>query len=210
MIAEMKQIRWVALLSICALLLGCNGSRSVTQEVIDVKGQYMDLANRSVAVVVSMSDYTEFKHTEAKQIIAQDIARRIQANVPGATLTSPEAIVAWQKENPYWATRPPSMLIKQLKVERLVLVEIGEYRTHEPGDKHVLRGVISASVNVVEAEAEDPDNFGASFNKNVMYPEPGESKIGRVGDDEKLIELRTQIRFCETTAGLFYDHQIIR
>lgn len=206
----MKQTSWAFLAGVVVLLAGCNRPGSMNQEVIDVKAQYLDLANRSVAIVVSMSDFTEFRHPQAKQMISEEMTRRIQTNVPGVTLTSPREIIAWQKENAYWATRPPSMLIKQLKVERLVLVEIGEYRTHEPGDKHVLRGVISASVNIVEAEATDPDNFVASFTKHVMYPEAGESKIGRVGDDEALIEVRTQIRFCETTAGLFYDHQIVR
>lgn len=206
----MKKMSWALLACMAVLFAGCNGPGSMNQQVIDVKAQYLDLANRSVAIVVSMSDFTEFKYPQAKQMVTEEIARRIQASVPGVTLTSPGEIIAWQKENAYWTTRPPSMLIKQLKVERLVLVEIGEYRTHEPGDKHVLRGVISASVNIVEAEADDPDNFVASFTKHVMYPEAGESKIGRIGDDEALIETRTQIRFCETTAGLFYDHQIVR
>lgn len=208
--ARLKQFGLIAMVGLSLCLLGCDSTSSVNKKKIDVKAQYLDLNNRSVAVVVSMSDYTEFKHPQAKERIAEEIARLIQANVPGATLTNPSQIVAWQQDNPYWATRPPSMMVTQLKVERLVLVEIGEYRTHEPGDKHILRGVISASVNIVEADAADPDNFGASFTKNVMYPEPGESKIGRVGDDEQAIELRTQIRFCEMTAGLFYDHQIIR
>ncbi len=207
---RMKQVGWFVLLLAGLLVVGCGPGRSVTQKVIDVKGQYLDLPNRSVAVVVSMSDYAEFNHPNAKRMITEEIARRIQTNVPGVTLTSPGEVLKWQRNNPYWTTRPPSMLIKQLKVDRLILVEIGEYRTHEPGDKHVLRGVIAASVNIVEAEADDPDNFGASFTKNTMYPEPGESKIGRVGDDEAFIETRTQIRFCETAAGLFYDHQIIR
>ena len=206
----MNQVGLALLLGSALLLTGCSGARSMTQEVIDVKAQYKDLNNRSVAVVVSMSDFAEFNHPGAKQAVTEEMVRRIKANVPGVTLTSPSDVLQWQQDNPYWATRPPSMLIKQLKVERLVLVEIGEYRTHEPGDKHVLRGVISASVNIVEAEADDPDNFGASFTKNTMYPEPGESKIGRVGDDEAVIEVRTQIRFCESAAGLFYDHQIIR
>jgi hypothetical protein len=206
----MKQIGITALCLTVALVSGCGQARSLNEEVIDVKAQYVDLANRSVAIVVSMSDFAEFNHPEARKAITEEMARRIQANVPGVTLTSPTEILKWQKDNEYWATRPPSMLIDQLKVERLVLVEVGEYRTHEPGDKHVLRGVISASINVVEADAADPDNFGASFTKNTMYPEPGESKIGRVGDSEELIETRTQIRFCESAAGLFYDHQIVR
>ena len=205
-----KQTSWALLAGVLILLAGCNSTGSLSEKKIDVEAQYVDLANRSVAIVVSMSDYTEFKHPDAKRMITEEMTRRIQANVPGVTLTRPKDIIAWQKENAYWATRPPSMLIDQLKVERLVLVEIGEYRTHEPGDKHVLRGVVSASINIVEAESADPDNFGASFTKNVMYPEPGKSKVGRVGEDEQLIEVRTQIRFCESAAGLFYDHQIIR
>lgn len=206
----MKQVGILAMIGTLLLVTGCKSLSSFDQKVTDVKGQYTDLANRSVAIVVSMSDFAEFNHPDAKRAITEEMARRIQANVPGVILTSPKEVLQWQKDNAYWATRPPSTLVKQLKVERLVLVEIGEYRTHEPGDKHVLRGVISASVNVVEAEAADPDNFGASFTKNVMYPEPGESKVGRVGDSEALIETRTQIRFCETAAGLFYDHQIVR
>ena len=207
---RMKQVGCLALLMAVLMVTGCGPGRSVTDKVINVKGQYLDLPNRSVAIVVSMSDYAEFNHPTAKKMITEEMARRIQTNVPGVTITSPAEVLKWQRDNPYWTTRPPSMMIKQLNVERLVLVEIGEYRTHEPGDKHVLRGVISASINIVEAEADDPDNFGASFTQNVMYPEPGESKIGRVGDDEALIEARTQIRFCETAAGLFYDHQIVR
>ena len=206
----LKQIGLVAMVGVCLLASGCGTGGKVGQTVTDVKGQYADLTNRSVAVVVSMSDHAEFNHPNARKMITEQMVRRIQANVPGVILTSPSEVLAWQKDNPYWSTRPPSSLVKQLKVERLVLVEIGQYRTHEPGDKHVLRGVISASINVVEAEAADPDNFSASFTKDVMYPEPGESKVGRVGDSEGLIETRTQIRFCETAAGLFYDHQIIR
>ena len=202
-------IRTVVMLTAVLLLCGCE-SLMKDDGVVDVKGQYFDLANRSVAVVVSMSDFTEFNHPDAKEMITNEMTRRIMSNVPGVTATNPKEILAWQKENAYWATRPPSALIRQLKVERLVLVEVGEYRTHEPGDKHILRGVISASIHVVEAEAADPDNFGASFTKNVMYPEPGESKVGRVGDSEELVEVRTQIRFCESAAGVFYDHQIVR
>lgn len=206
----LKQIGLVALLGVSLLASGCETGGKVGQTVTNVKGQYADLTNRSVAVVVSMSDYAEFNHPNAKALITEQMARRIQTNVPGVIITSPNEVLNWQKDNPYWATRPPSMLIKQLKVERLVLVEIGQYRTHEPGDKHVLRGVISASINVVEAEAADPDNFGASFTKDVMYPEPSESKVGSVGGSEQKVETLTQIRFCETAAGLFYDHQIVR
>lgn len=202
-------LRASLLLAVVLLLSAC-GSLPSAQKVIQVKGQYLDLKGRSVAVVVSTSDHTAFSYPEARPLITREITRRIKANVDGVTVTDPNKVLQWQDDNPYWATRPPSSLVRQLEVERLVLVEIGEYRTHEPGDKHVLRGVISATINVVEAEAADPDNFGASFTKNVLYPEAGKSKIGRVAVSEQQVEFKTQIYFCEEAAGLFFDHQLIR
>ena len=82
---------WVAMSVVVLISAGCGQSRSVNQEVIDVKGQYDDLANRSVAIVVSMSDFAEFNHPNAKQAITEEMARRVQANVPGVTLTSPSS-----------------------------------------------------------------------------------------------------------------------
>lgn len=191
------------------VLVGCKNLPG-QPDIIDVKGQYLDLENRSVAVVVSTSDYTEFNHPDARGNITREITRRIVSEIPEVTATNPDEILKWQDDNPYWNTRPPSAIIEQLGVDRLIMVEIGEYRTHEPGDKYVLRGVISASVNIVEAEAADPDNYGAAFSKTVLYPRSQDSKIGQAAVSEEKIEMQTQLRFCEETAGLFYDHQIIR
>lgn len=211
----MTQTRPLLLPTLCLVLYvlvgtGCTSWSPNAPEIIDVKAKYLDLENKSVAVVVSTRDHTTFNFPDAAPRITKEISRRIAAGVPGVTMTVPEQIVAWQEANPYWATRPPSRLIQELEVDRLVLVEIGMYQLHEPGNKHQLRGVISASVHVVEAEAEDPDNYGASFDKAVMYPDPNVSLIGRVGESESQVELKAQLRFCEEAAGLFFDHKIAR
>lgn len=189
---------------------GCSSWSPTGPEVIDVDAQYLGLQDQRVAVVVSTSDHTDFKFPEARERITREVTRRIVAGVAGVTVADPGEVLRWQEENPYWATRPPSMLVDQLEVDRLVMIEIGEYRTHEPGDKHELRGIIAASVNVVEADAPDPDNYGASFNKTVMYPDPTVSIVGRYAESEKKIEQIAQLRFCEETAGLFFDHKILR
>lgn len=206
--------RPITIFCLVALVLGLAGCQSLgygkKEKLIDVSAQYTGLADKRVAVVVSTNDHTAFNYPKARAIITNEVSRRIMTNVPGAQVSDPKEVLVWQDENAYWATRPPSMLIRQLNVDRLVLVEVGEYRTHEPGDKHVLRGVISATVNIVSADAVDPDNFDASFTKNVMFPTPGESKVGRVGDSQSMVEQVTQLRFSEEVAGLFFDHQIIR
>lgn len=192
------------------LCAGCNGWSSRGPEVVDVKARYTDLKDRRVAVVVAVSDHTAFNFPQAREQMTTEITRRIVANVPGSIVTDPREIIAWQDDNSYWGTRPPSQLVRQLGVERLILIEVGEYRTHEPGNKHQLRGVIAARVNIVEAESPDPDNFAASYTKTVMYPEPSVSKIGRIAEGEDKIERMTQIRFCEEVSGLFFDHKLVR
>lgn len=201
-----------ALLLGVMLLSGCGALSSLGNEpeVIDVKAKYTDLNEKRVAVIVSVTDHTEFNHPTARDQLTREITRRIVAGVPGTTVTDPGEVLAWQSNNPYWGTRPPSMIIRHLDVDRLVLVEVGEYRTHEPGNKHQLRGVIVARVNVVEAESPDPDNFSASFSKTVMYPDTATSKIGRISEDQAKVEMMTQVRFCEEVSGLFFDHKIVR
>lgn len=208
--------RWTTPWTIACLLFavllqtGC-GSMGLKKE-IDVDAQYRDLKNRSVVVLVSMPDHVRFNHPTARQEITTQISRRIITGVPSAKVTDPQAVIAWQDkdENRYWATRPPSAMLEHFGVDRLVLVGVGKFRMHEPGDKYILRGLISATINIYEAEATDPDNPGAAFSKDVMYPEARKSKIGEVGISEKRIEFMTVYRFCEETAGLFYDHVLVR
>jgi hypothetical protein len=208
-IAELNRLLPLLLLATAVMLGGCSNMPG-QPEVIEVKARYLDLENRTVAVVVSTSDYIDFNFPDAREGITTEISRRIQVNVPGVQVTNPADIIMWQQDNEYWDTRPPSAIIEQLEVDRLVLVEIGEYRTHEPGDKYILRGVISATVNVVEAEASDPDTFGGSYSKSVMYPRSKDSWIGEAATSEKKVEAQAQYRFCEETAGLFYDHELVR
>lgn len=195
-------------LSVLAVFHGCNMMPG--PKTYEIEAKYTGLEGKSVAVLVSMPDYASRRYPDARSIITGEVSKRIMVGVEGVEMTSATEVLRWQDENQYWATRAPSQMLEDFDVQRLVLVEIGEYRTHEPGDPHILRGVITATVNVAEAEAEDPDNFAASFNKVVMFPTQGESKIGRVGVSEAQIELQTQIFFCEETAGFFFDHEIVR
>lgn len=200
----------LALMLLClALLPACSNWRMPGQpKIIDVKAEYLGLKDRSVAVLVWVRDYTEFNHPQARPAITRQITQRILTGVPGTTLADPDKVLKWQEANPYWATLPPSKWAESLKVERVVVVEIDEYRTHEPGDRYVLRGVISASVKVVEAEAADPDNFAAEYSKLVMYPTS--EKLGSSTASEDQIEQITLVWFSEEAAGLFFDHQLKR
>lgn len=176
----------------------------------DVTAQYTDLDNQTVAVLVGVSDHTNFHHPGAARQIAREVTRRISLNVPGVSVINPDRILEWQAQNPYWTARTPGQLIAALNVDRLVMVEVGEYRMTDPGDTNIKRGVISANINVVEADAIDPDDFGFSAPLRVSFPDEFRTKVGLVEASEQDIQTITVSRFTEEAAGMFYDHTITR
>ncbi|MEM9414430.1 MAG: hypothetical protein AAGA29_02990 [Planctomycetota bacterium] len=176
----------------------------------DREAQYLGLNDQSVAVIVAMSDQTEYRYPDARQQIAREITRRIAISVPGIDVVNPDVLIQWQAENPYWTARPPSMVIEALNVDRVVMVEIGEYRMTDPGDTNIKRGVISGNVNVIEADAADPDNFGFTQSVRLSFPDEFRTRVGLPAASVDDIRTITVSRFTEDVAGLFYDHSVIR
>lgn len=200
-----------AVLLMLACLVPLAGCNSDGEGVRHVEAEYLDLNDKSVAVMVYTPDDIGFNFPLARPLITKEICRRIMAKVPDVRVVDPEQVLAWQEkdENRYWAARPKSELLRQFGVDRLVVVEMDEYRTRNPGNRYELRGVISATVVVIEAESSNPDNYSARFNKLVMYPQKNK-KLDAFAINEKKVERQTQVWFCEEVAGLFYDHTLQR
>jgi hypothetical protein len=203
------------LLLISALLTGCaaagwlaQGAAGNGKKKIKVKAQYHNLENKRVAVMVCADEYTLFEFPGAPLKVSQFISGKIASNIPGTWLMNPREVIDFQNANPYWATLPYGELIRKMDVERLVIIDLVEYRTHEPGNSHVWQGVITGNVGVVEAEAADPDNFTFYTTVHALFPE--ESKVGMLNSDDETVELGMLATFARDGAGLFYDHEVIK
>lgn len=200
------------LIAVALFTPGCNLMPTTGPKTYNVKQAYDGLDNRTVAVLVATGEHIDFNYPQVREQLTRDISRRIATNLPGVQITDPEQVLRFQEKNPYWTTRAPSELIRALNVQRLVIVEVGEYRTHEPGDRYILRGVVTGNINVLEAEAPNPDNFAFSQSRRAAFPEESRSKIGygRESVSESVVETEARNRFAEDAAGLFYDHKIKR
>lgn len=193
------------------VMAGCHNLMPTTgPKTYLVKATYTDLENRSVAVLVATGEYIDFNHPAVREQLTREVTQRIATNVPGVQVTDPEQVLRFQEENPYWTARAPSELIRALDVERLIIVEVGEYRTHDPGNRHVLRGVVSGNVNLLEAEAAHPDNYAFGQSVRAVFPDETRTKIGTVTLSEEMVETEARRRFAEDSAGVFYDHKVVR
>lgn len=202
------------MLGVCASLAGCPVigyvASAVTPEKqkVHVNAQYLGLANKTVAVIVAMPEQAKARYPDAPSLLARSISRGIKESIPGAEVVNPDQLVNWLQENPYWATLSYRELIKQINVDRIVLIDIGEYGMYEPGNMHVMQGVIVANVGVVEDREDQPQDLGESMAFllpiDVRYPD--NQIIGEVNSDEQTMEFATVSKFARTVTWLFYDH----
>ena len=171
----------------------------------DVAAQYTGLTDQTVAVMVLTDESVRYRYPDAAYNLCLTMSRDIAQNVAGVTTIDPEAVSTFQRENPYWSTVPPSRLIERYNVDRLVLVDVAEYRTREPGNAHLWKGVIDGSVSVYEAESADPDN--RAFEQRVRAEFPQSGTFGLTEGDPQTIQIGMLKLFTDRAAGLFYDHQ---
>jgi len=203
---------WLLVLTLAVLginALGCaqfvalfrdpDGKREV-----QVKAQYEKLTNQHVAVLVSASDKTLVNYPKARPALTRSMSQRLASNVKGITLMNPSEILDFQAEHQYWNTLPYSQLIDRLGVDVIVLVDVVDYQTNEPGNRHEFRGIINANVNVIDADANDTDKLVWETQVDVTYPRDRQVPI--IERDQQTVETRTVDLFTRRAAGLFYDH----
>jgi hypothetical protein len=171
---------------IAYVIRGPNKEPKIAQE-------YFKMENKTVAVLVSADDRTLYQFPSAPAAICRYVSRRLSAEVPGVTPLDPEQVIQFQAENPYWNTTPRSELFQRLRVDRLVVVDVAEYSTHDPGDANLWRGVLVAGVGVGEAESTRPDDL--VYYRKVEVSFPPNQTIGLTNSDDATIQHGMLTRF---------------
>src|SRR5690606_38858230 len=124
---------------------------------VDVAADYRGLDNQRVAVLVAANDQLLYRYPQAPSKVNQAVSAHLVQQVPGVTVTDPKQMIDFQINNPFWNAIPYSQIVQQLDVDRLVVVDLSEYRTHEPGNAHLWKGNVSGHIKVIDATAVDPD-----------------------------------------------------
>ena len=194
---------WV--LAVCLLCLGCE-PRSQRKQTVDVTAEYLGLNDQRVAVLVAADSHMLYQYPEASKLVCRAVTKRLAGHVPGITTTIPDAIDAFIKANPYWMNTRYGELAEQLDVDKIVLIDLIEYQTHEPGNAHIWQGLITGNVGVIDAHATDPDNLVFQNTVSARFPE--ETSIGVIDSDNETMQVGMVFLFARSSAGLFYDHQI--
>lgn len=190
----------------CALvhLAGGMAQNAEYQKLVEVLAQYGDLENRTVAVVVNSDLATLYEHPQLSRKIAGGLSLRLQKYVPGIRVVNPDAVLSWQFNTTQWNAMPYGDIPIALGVERVVYVDLYEYRLHPRGNSLMMEGVCAASLGIIERAYIDPDNFSQVMDVTTTFPKL--SNVTRDEISEQQVEFGLLSLFIRDSAWLFHQH----
>ncbi len=196
----------VCLLGGCAIahLAGAMGQNFEYQKQIEVLPKYEELQGRNCAVVVDADMVTLHEYPTLVSKVTSGVTLRLARDVPEVRMLSPDDIVAWQWRTPQWNAMAFGDLAASLGVDRIVFIDIYEYRLNPPGNRWLWEGTCAANVSVIERDGFDPDSFADTFSITSNFPTI--SGVDRSGATPGQIEMGLLSDFIKRTAWLFYTH----
>lgn len=171
----------------------------------EIEAEYEGIAGHSFTVVVSADRLIEGNNPGIAARITQRVNDRlIQNAMPSFAIPSADLLTVLYN-TPQWPAMPRGEVADMLGVERLVVVELVEYRLHEPGNKYIWDGSASCVVSVYESDSPFPDD--PVFEKAIRVSFPDISGLMRTEIPEAAVNTELANRITNRIAWLFYTHE---
>lgn len=168
--------------------------------------EYDGLAGKSFAVVVDVDRSILGRWPMAASEIAERVDRELASNVGASGHVPASRVIKYQQENPRWHLMTRAELARDLgDVDRIILIEVYEFRTNEPGNRHVWDGVAAGTLAVLETDGSFPEDYAFQRPLAVRFPDD----TGRGPDDFTAAFVASVLvqRFSQRAAWLLYDHE---
>ena len=99
---------------------------------------------------------------------------------------------------------PYGEIAKELGVERLVFIDLYEYRLNPVGNSYLWDGVAGANIGVIEADGLAPDEF--VFTTNLVQRFPDKDGVGKESARREDIQRGLITLFVQHASWIFYRH----
>ncbi|MCP3905393.1 MAG: hypothetical protein GY715_17340 [Planctomycetes bacterium] len=186
-----------------AQLVGGMMQNAEYQKQVQTPARY-DLEGYTIAVLVDADLGVLSMYPRLIEQVTSGVTLRIARDVPGVVVTHPSRVLDWQWKTPQWNAMPYGKIAEQLNVDRVILVDVYEYRLHPPGDRWLWEGVCAANVSVIERDAFDPDMIVDTYDVTSNFPTV--SYVDRSSASAGQIETGLLSEFIKRTAWLFHEH----
>jgi hypothetical protein len=170
----------------------------------EVKAKYRGLEDKTFAVVVSADRSIQADHPDIVITLTREISRRLAADAGASGYVPPNEVLAFQFQRPNWVAMTPQQLAEEFGVQRLVYLDLAEYRLTDPGNPYVWKGVAIGSVSVTEADGSMPSLF--AFRESIRVTYPDAEGVSPLEQPRDTVKLALTTRFVQRASWLFFDH----
>lgn len=173
-----------------------------------VFAEYQGLTDNTYAVIVTAPRSIQGEHPRLVSSLTNAIGARLASaneQVLAKGFVPGPRVLEFQYTTPQWSAWSYEELLEHFGVDRLIVVDLYEFRLREPGNRYVWDGIISSRVGVVEAETGAPNEFMFTRELRIRYPDDG----GFTAADftQAHVEASLKDRFANRVSWLFFDHE---
>ncbi len=181
--------------------IGFVGEAVDSEQEVEFVARYTGLNGKRVAVLIDAPLDAQYQHPRAVPGLCEFISAGLREACEGAQIMPSNYVVAYQANNVYWYTMDIEDIAKALNVERIVMVDLVEYRLLAPGNSYLWDGVIVGDINIYETDSLDPNAI--AFRERIKARFPSMDGVRRDQYPESTIEQGLQIKFAQDSVNLF-------
>jgi len=207
----MKRLTPLLMLLVAALMGGCQPTGYLlylfapVMPARSVAAEYDQLPGHSVAVVVFADQQVQYEYPFARLTLGSAVAGELQKQLKDVKMVDVRKVCRYQDENLYWETMDKTELGRCLGADYVLLVNLLQYGTREPGSLNLYRGVISGQPSLYDASRSEHQARVWSGQITAAYPS-GEAG-GIPATDDRGIRENVERLFARELARKFYKHR---
>lgn len=173
-----------------------------------VRAQYEGLKGKTYAVLVVSDRGIEADFPGITAEITTRINDRLAdpKNAVGATgHIASKDLLKYLFNHPDSTIKPGGKLAEELGVDRIIRVDLYEFRVNDAGNQYVWDGAAAATVGVIERESITPDEYAFRSTHRVGFPD--KSGITQTDISGQVVMSALVKRITDRVTWLFHDHQ---
>lgn len=170
-----------------------------------VEAEYRGLEGKTFAVVIAADRVIQADSPSLVPQLTNVISERLRAEAGASGYVPGPIVLQLQYQNPRWEAMTYSELAQEFGVDRLIYIDLYEFRLFERGNSYLWDGQMAGVVGMVEADGSFPDEF--AFSREVSVAFPDKKGYGPEDFTDQQVASVLLSRFVDRATWLFYDHR---
>lgn len=170
-----------------------------------IPSEYDGLKDKSFVVIVAADRLIQSSRPQEVARLTTLITQQLIENAGAAGVVPTSFVLQYQYNHPRWVTQTYEELATHFGAERLVYVDLNEFRLNEPGNSYLWDGLATAMIGVVEADGPLPEEF--AYSKRIAVTFPDAEGYGPTDYSEAMVIAVLEKRFVDRATWLFYEHE---